>query len=214
MTSWQTPPHRVAIAPGELHLWRASLDVGPAQRERLAESLDAHERLRAARLRSVEDGERFRARRGVLRALLSRYVGAPPAALCFRDGARGKPELAGAALQFNLAHSGALALYAVSFAAVGVDVERVRRRFDWRPIVRRFFSPAERGAIDDVAQFFACWTRKEAYLKARGDGLLRPLDEPVDDGWWMREIQPAPGYAAAVAGAGDPPRVMCWRWTG
>jgi Phosphopantetheinyl transferase len=153
-----------------------------------------------------------------------------PADLVFFLGPHGKPALENLGLEFNLSHSGGCGLLAVTRGRrVGVDGERVRADFAGEDIARRFFAPAEVDALaasapgEYVAAFFRCWTRKEAYVKARGDGLSLPLDrfvvplEPaatraiascLDDPsecsrWSLREIVPAPGYLGALVVEGD-----------
>jgi 4'-phosphopantetheinyl transferase len=168
----------------------------------------------------------------VRREILSSYLGVAPAQLRFRAGEHGKPALADppVPLRFNASASGGLGLLGVSAAGeVGVDIEVIRRELDWRPLAADCFTRAESMALLSLARhagrnaFFRCWTRKEAYVKARGEGLSLPLDgfevsldraggaERVG-AWWVREVDPAPGYAAAVAGDGDPPRLTCRRW--
>ncbi|HEY1816137.1 MAG TPA: 4'-phosphopantetheinyl transferase superfamily protein [Kofleriaceae bacterium] len=123
---------------------------------------------------------------------------------------RGKPQLAGRELEVNVSHSGELALIAISDAgAIGVDVEQVRPLHDARAFIKRFFSAAEAAeAGDELAAIFRTWCRKEALLKARGIGLVMPL-AAVDvrsspPGWLLADLDVAPGYAAAVARAGEP----------
>jgi 4'-phosphopantetheinyl transferase len=237
---WTRPAARIDLRPGETHVWRLAVDVPEAQRRQLASSLSADERDRAARFGPPAVRRRFVVARATLRAILSRYVDRDPRELRFADGGHGKPVLAGAGPHFNVSHSGALVLYAVSGRAVGVDVERVRTEFDWRGAAAQFLSPCEGAALRALgpeggrAGFFTCWTRKEAYLKARGVGLLAPLDcfdvsvgpdapaellgarGELDDArsWWLHDCEPAPGYAATVAGEGRLGRLICWDWDG
>jgi 4'-phosphopantetheinyl transferase len=156
-----------------------------------------------------------------LRLVLGGLTGMAPEGLPFERrcghcgaGSHGKPRLSGRSdLDFNLSHSGELALIAVARGrSVGVDVERVRRRTDVLAIARGSFSSRERQAIEspltDAARreaFFECWTRKEAYLKGRGVGLAGGLDtDPeADSGWEIRSPRVPPGYAAAVAAEGQ-----------
>ncbi len=126
---------------------------------------------------------RFVVGRGLLRTLLGRYVGVPGEALELAYGDHGKPFLVQAGPRFNLSHSGGVALFAFSSSAdVGVDVELADRCVDPLKIAGRFFSPAEVGTLRSLPEalrrgaFLTCWTRKEAFIKARGDGLSLPLD--------------------------------------
>jgi 4'-phosphopantetheinyl transferase len=148
--------------------------------------------------------------------LLAGRLGLDPPDVDYVISAHGKPEPAGGRLRFSASRSGATALYAVSEqAAVGVDLEQVRDDVGLEGMARRFLSPAERAAWEAisaqrrVAAGFACWTRKEAWAKAEGTGLVFPLtelevwagdDRPVQCGEFVvRAVDAGPGYAAAVA---------------
>jgi 4'-phosphopantetheinyl transferase len=204
--------------------------------------LSADELARAERFRFRKDADRYTVARGLLRTILGQYLCRPPEQLRFRYGAMGKPELAadGGAFdpRFNLAHSRDLAVYAVTRGRrVGIDIEYIRaERADLR-IAERFFSTreiAQLRALPLHAQreaFFACWTRKEAYLKAKGDGLALGLDrfdvslapgEPAallatrDDAseagrWSLCDLFPRAGYASALAVEGHDWRLSCWQ---
>ena len=177
--------------------------------------------------------------------ILARYLGTDPAALRFAYGARGKPALApgnaAPAVRFNFANSDGRALCAVTLGReIGVDLERIRPESATDAVAEDFFSRAEVATLRALdaehrtRAFFDCWTRKEAYIKARGDGLWLPLDrfevslapgEPAallathDDPaeaarWPLRELHPGPGYAAALAVEGHRWRLQCWQWPG
>jgi 4'-phosphopantetheinyl transferase len=244
---WPRPPTDVRpaelAAPG-VHVWAASLRTSPALLETLARTLAPGERQRAEQFRFQRDRDRFVAGRGILRTILGAYVGIGPAAVALEYGSHGKPSLARthgvAGLHFNLAHSEDLALMAVTRAGtVGIDVERVRRLDDAEDLVARFFSPRESaqfGALppeQKAAAFFNLWTRKEAWLKATGEGIgsrlgevevsFRP-GEPAEllslpghvgsagAGWRLYHLAPAPGFIAALAIAAGRAQVSCWRW--
>jgi 4'-phosphopantetheinyl transferase len=177
-----TPP----LEEGDVHVWRASLDL---PRESLAAwltALSSEERARAARLVVPEKGRRRAAARALLRGLLGGYLDAAPADIALEAGRHGKPRLAGpslSGLHFNVSHSADTALFAFARAAeLGVDLERVNARTDITAIARRFFAPGERTSLEALPEserrlgFFRCWTRKEAYLKLRGSGISQPLD--------------------------------------
>jgi 4'-phosphopantetheinyl transferase len=166
----------------ELHVWRASLDQPSGVISALAALLSADERERMNRIHVDQVRNRYAAGRGILRVLLGRYVGVAPADLEFNYGEHGKPFLAGSAPWFNLSHSREVALFAFSSSAeVGVDVELADRSIDPLPIAHRFFSQAEVESLRSLPEelraraFLTCWTRKEAFIKARGDGLSLPL---------------------------------------
>jgi 4'-phosphopantetheinyl transferase len=202
--------------------------------------------VRAGRYYFARDRNHFTVARGLLRLILGGYLDSDPAALHFVYGTHGKPALAadngGTLLRFNVSHSGGFALYAVAQQReLGVDIEQIRPEFAREQgIAERFFAPQEvatlRALPVDVQPeaFFACWSRKEAYIKARGLGLAMPLErfavslapgEPAallstaDDPqearrWTMQALAPVPGYAAALAVAGHDWCLNCWRWAG
>jgi 4'-phosphopantetheinyl transferase len=232
---WERPPATVGLQPGEVHVWSAVLGTPPRA---VALCLSDDERGRAERFHSAALRDRFVAWRALLRTVLGRYLGLDPASLRFTYGQGGKPALASgtgvAPLRFNLSHSQERALYAVSAdREVGIDIERVRPDVEYEEVARRFFSAGEVAALlalppdRRVEAFFACWTRKEAFVKARGGGLQIPLDgfevslapdEPaallrVDGGpeerlrWTLRSLDAASGFAAALAVSGAATRV-------
>lgn len=176
-----------------VHLWYADLNPPPAVVAGLEPLLADDERERAARFRFDKHRRRFIVRRGQLRRLLGAYLGLPPAGLSFDYAERGKPSVAGHAIQdparrleFNLSDSEDLAVYAFARGLeIGVDVEVLRPMPDALSISESFFSKCEREVLrsvpaEQVAEaFFNCWTRKEAYLKAIGEGLAEPLDSFV-----------------------------------
>lgn len=241
---WEPGPARPpAPAPGEVHVWRASLRAQPHELARHHALLADDEQARAARFRMDVHRERFVAGRGIQRLLLARYLGADPAALRYRQASHGKPELDGehaaSGLRFNVSNSEDGLLVAVTTALeIGVDLEAVHPMTDRDGVARRFFSGPENevyGALSDAERdtaFFTCWTRKEAYIKAVGEGLSMPLDcfdvtlapgDPArilatrgDPGeaarWTMRELDPGPGWLAAVVIAGSTCELRLYDW--
>jgi len=223
---------------GEVHVWTLQLDLERAAKERLETFLSEAEVARARRFENADYRRRWVCAHGLLRVVLSGYTGTRPEEVAFEDGPGGKPRLADRpGPRFNLSHADGLALVAVSpDREVGVDVERVREIGSLRALADNCFSPAERTALDQIAgprrlqAAFAGWTRKEAFLKALGDGLARPLDsfdvtlvpgEPVrllrvDDApeapgrYTLRAVRPAPGYVGAVAVDGRDAEIR-WR---
>ena len=177
----------LALPSGEIQLWAVALDPPPEVVESLGRSLAPDEWERARRFRFERHRRRYVVGRGALRALLGGYLGILPREVAFSYGARGKPFLAGpaataSALSFNLSNSHELAL--VGFLRgqeIGVDVEHLKPMPDLEQIAERFFSPSERlalrrlPALQKPEGFFNCWTRKEAYLKARGEGIATGL---------------------------------------
>lgn len=209
-------------------LWLCHLDEVASQVDRYAPILHVEETARAHRFHFARDRDRFIVGRAALRLILARYASCLPEQITLGYGERGKPYLLGQSpdqdLRFNLAHAAGMAIYAVSRGReVGVDIEAVRPLPDAAAIAERFFAPAEvtafrtvLGTANEALAFFNAWTRKEAFLKALGDGLARPLDSfevsllpgdaprllCIDDqparGWHLHALEPAPGYVAAL----------------
>lgn len=160
--------------------------------------------------------ERYVCAHGALRRILARYSGRAPGAIRYRFGPKGKPYLEPESdgLQFSLTHSGGLALAAVARGReIGVDVERVRPIPELLDIARRMFPAPDAEAVAALAPpqrdvaFFRCWTRLEARLKATGGGLD---DRPTLDGFAVVDLDPGPGYAAALALPGAPAAISTW----
>lgn len=222
-------------APNEVHVWFADIDNGSDAHHHL---LSADERARADRFQFDRDRDRFAAARATLRLMLALYLGDEPRGYEFGYGEQGKPFLAGAfaasGLEFNVSHAQGLAAYAFACERrVGIDVEGVRPVADAHEIAERFFSPREAeqlGGLRDEEKpeaFFNVWTRKEAFVKAVGEGLSYPLDrfevslgssgrlvniEPGSTArgeWSLCELEAPSGYAAAVAAGG-----VDWRLLG
>lgn len=229
------------LEPGDVHLWQVGLAVRTPVMRRLHQRLDPEERARANRFLFAEDRARFIAAHGALRDILSAYLGRSPERVAYRYARWGKPYLTLAAgdhpLQFNLTHSGALALIAVTRQrALGVDVECIRPHRHVAGIAAHFFSSGEVAALQDLPPdsqteaFYACWTRKEAYIKARGEGLSAPLHtfdvSLTPDGpaallrsalgiaevqrWSIVGLAPAPGYVGALVVEGHGWHLACW----
>jgi 4'-phosphopantetheinyl transferase len=153
---------------------------------RMTAMLSPEERAVAAGFDSSDRRRSYVVAHALLRSILGRIAGVAPNELVIRYGQRGKPELAGPVqnLQFNMSHSRDVMLVAVAHGRrVGVDIEHIDEPGDVRRIAARFLSPRDRDAIERLPAdrqrdaFLRCWTRKEAYMKARGDGISRPLDD-------------------------------------
>jgi 4'-phosphopantetheinyl transferase len=242
---WCPAPKPLAIHDGEVHIWRAVLDISATRLPDFLAMLSDDEHHRAARYRFSRDRERFIVRRGFLRAILASYLAAHPAELRFSYTDAGKPFLvdsAGAPLPnvaFSASHSEGLALYAVTCdRAVGVDVERLQPSIMDDGVADKFFSSAENAAMRELPRsiqplaFFNCWTRKEAFLKATGDGLTVPLPEvqvslsPHEPAallrvpgntqtslWSLHEIFPGTGFVGAVAVKAGESHIRCFQAT-
>ncbi len=229
----------LALPANEVHVARIRLTAVATEEARWQEVLASDERERASRFHFETDRRNFTACRALLRIFLGAFLQQPPDTLRFSYSAHGKPELAGPnapdKLRFNVSHSGELALLGfVRGRRIGIDVEAFRHDADRAAIVRRFFSRTEQRAIgalpepEQEAAFFACWTRKEAFIKAKGEGLSLPLaqfDVSVDADaallatrpeaaeaslWRLRSLQPGAGFAAAVAVEGEGWKLRDW----
>jgi len=227
---WPLPPTRFSLGATDVHVWAARLALPSGPLVRLASILSQDESQRAARFRFDTHRDRFIAARGILRSLLGTYLHSAADALQFEYGPNGKPTLtapfAESGLTFNLAHSEDLALFAVTrLGPIGVDVEQNRPVTDVDELVARFFSPRETALFQTLptsqknAAFFNLWTRKEAWLKATGEGIAHSLNlvevtflpgEPAQilglpetpalkSDWALRELTPATGFVGAVA---------------
>jgi 4'-phosphopantetheinyl transferase len=214
--AWHRASARPSVARHTVHVWRGFLDRLTAHARAFRDVLAADELQRAARYHFARDFEHFIVRRGLLRVLLGRYLRVDPGQLRLIEGPAGKPEVAGTispgAVRFNVSRSDGLVLFAVTLdRQVGVDVERVRPAVADDSVAETFFAPGEVAALRALpaalqpAVFFNAWTRKEAYVKATGQGLTRGLDGVRADGshdelgrFTVRTLHPAPGYAAAL----------------
>ena len=222
--TWPAAAGHVTLTPNQVHVVRALLDVPADDLARLAESLSADERARAARFRLPCHQARALATRGYLRAILGRYTGLAPASLRFAAGRHGKPYLVGpagpAALRFNLAHSEQLLLVALAWnREVGVDVERERDDRVDIEVARRVLGEhvaehlATLSAPARTRAFFALWTLHEAAVKGTGGGLGDDGDGAARGGFSVRELEIDDGFAAAVAVQGGAEAIRCWTWT-
>jgi 4'-phosphopantetheinyl transferase len=234
------------LASDEVQCWCASLDVPPETSARLFATLAPDERTRSARFRFERDRQRFIVARGVLRELLGGYLQIQPGEVRFVYNAFGKPDLGpefASRIEFNLSHSAGLALIAITTDAnVGVDLEFIRAQPDYADIAQRFFAADEVDYLTALPRdlqaeaFFRYWTRKEACLKAWGEGLSIPLNafsvprmtdpaqSPVDvtvaskgavptRRWSLHTFRPAPGFAGALAIEGTGWRLSHRQWT-
>ena len=232
-------PAAAVTAVLEVPVWRVRLDDPAADLGRCAACLSPEERARAARYRFAGDARRFVVARAALRSILAAHIGVAAAEVALRAGPAGRPELAAGhpeAPRFNLSHSGELAVCALGDdRALGVDVERVRPMPDLEGVMRAVFAPAERArvraapAAARARAFFRAWTLKEAWVKARGEGLSDALAAvailedragrlglvPRSGEWSFATFAPDAGHVAAVAVEGRAElRVTCRDWRG
>jgi 4'-phosphopantetheinyl transferase len=210
---WVAPAGAHVLAANEVHVWRARVSQAEDCLPELMQILTPDERGRAARFRFAVDRQRCILGRGLIRIILGHHLRRPSHELAFAYNAFDKPRLADtrdSGLQFNISHSGEWLLIALAQGRIlGVDVEHMREDMVTREIAERFFSATECGALaslpaeEQCDAFFACWTRKEAYLKARGDGLSLPLDQ--------FDVAFVPGVdARLLATRHDPAEVNRW----
>lgn len=196
----ETVPEEILLLQDDVQVWRTRLDQPQTKVTNLFRTLAPDEKERAARFYFQKDRDHFIVARGTLRAILGHRLKVRPDELCFGYSSYGKPFLVSdncGDLRFNLSHSHGLALFAVAFGReLGIDVERMRAEVIKEQIAERFFSCSEVAALRalpasrQVEAFFNCWTRKEAYIKARGEGLSLPLDK--------FEVSLAPAEPAAL----------------
>jgi 4'-phosphopantetheinyl transferase len=213
---------------GIVHLWKKAFDASPQEMERCSEVLSPEEQARAQRFLVEPPRRAFILTRGTLRLLLGKYLDRAPGDLSFRYTEFGKPLLNESnELRFNVSHTDGVALLAfVRGPELGVDVEKIRPVRDLKDLANRFFSVSERqqlnalGSEDELhTAFFRCWTRKEAYIKGKGEGLSIPLHqfdvslepdatqaltatrpEPSEaERWLVRDVSFDPSYVAALA---------------
>lgn len=242
-TRWLPPPVKLTLSSNEVQVWRASLAQPEATIAGLWKLLTPDERQRAQRYVRKESQQQFVVARGILRQILALYTKLSPAALTLTSNRYGRPSLPSdlnpAQLNFNLSHSGNLVLYAFSRGrAVGIDIETVRKEIATLAIAENFFSPDEVTALKAVSEdmhtvaFFNCWTRKEAFIKALGEGLSHPLqnfsvslapheeaallsvrgDQRAAARWKMHALEPGIGYVASVIAENPPFSLREWEY--
>jgi 4'-phosphopantetheinyl transferase len=238
---WPAAQAAPELPDGEVHIWAVDLDAPREAVECMQSVLSPDENERAGRFYFERDRIAFTIGRGLLRTLLGGYLGCDPTQLDFAYNRHGKPSLAagGRGIRFNVSHSGQVALLAfVRDRGIGVDVEYMRRNLDYLKVAERVFSVEEQAALAALPAerrmeaFFCGWTRKEAYIKAHGQGVSLPLDQIVvaispdepaqllavkgsfDSAarWGMSAVELGPEYRAAVIVEGSDWRLVCRQW--
>jgi 4'-phosphopantetheinyl transferase len=226
---WNHPTPFPTLSADQVHIWRASLEIQEARRKSFWDVLSNDEQARADRYKFDTHRFWFIARSAFLREIVAGYLRCPPAEIAFEHNRYGKPVLLDHSttdrIEFNLSHSAGIALFAFVWnRPIGVDVEHMRDNFNYLKLAARFFSAVEVAALNALPNdermkgFFLCWTRKEAFIKAHGEGLSLPLDsfdvslapgekacllatrgelEAADD-WTMEDIPLAPDFAGAL----------------
>lgn len=240
---WNMHPPDIVLQDNEVHVWRASLNASLSTIESLKLLLTDEEVARAERFYFEKGRHGYIVTHGILRILLGRYLDVDPRQLRFRTNAYGKPEVEASAhsvqLHFNLSHTHELVAFAFTYLGeVGIDIEYMRTHVEYEALAKHFFSPYESAVLHDLPEdmkqeaFFNCWTRKEAYIKARGMGLSLPLDlfdvslkpgEPAallgsrENGqevarWTFQAMAMPPEYAGALTVDGHDWHVNYWQW--
>jgi 4'-phosphopantetheinyl transferase len=237
--NWKVTSVPAVLAADEVHVWALVLSRPSSQIQAMWQLLSAAEQARAKRFHFDQDRDFYTVGRGVLRTLIGQYEGGSAADVSFAYGEQGKPQLLDTDLKFNVSHAQGLALMGFCRGReIGVDLEMIRPLSDVNRLAKRSFSAAEYAEWTAVAEpqkmlaFFNCWTRKEAYIKAIGQGLACPLGsfavslrpaEPAQllqvNGsqteaakWDLRAVTPAQNFVGAVLveGSGYNLRQFAW----
>lgn len=233
---WQVPVVFPWLQEGEIHVWRFETQPSDFRYDKMFGLLSAKEKARALRYKFEKDRREFVMARGALRILLGGYLHRKPRQVVFLENGYGKPSLInGKRIVFNVSHSHGLILLAFGKnCAIGIDVERVQD-LDYRAMAKRFFARREQEMLqalpdsEHLQAFYLCWTRKEALVKAFGEGLSYPLDQFVvsvalhepaqilemqESEWVWRvwDVSELPIYAAALVCDWDEPVIKYWEW--
>jgi 4'-phosphopantetheinyl transferase len=242
MTSqWQTTPDDLLLSPDYVDIWRCCVGLADDQIGELSSLLSAEEKARAQRLKIAEKQNQFVITRGRLRQILGKYLNSDPCAFKFEYATHGKPYLEerwqGHEILFNVSHSHNFVLIAMSLDhQLGIDIEKIQHDKDHTFLARRFFSKREQAELTALPEeikrraFYSCWTRKEAFVKAVGDGITYGLDtfdisvhpdetqpslnihtnSTEDITWSVFNIPMDEDYMAALAVTGNTVSVRCW----
>ncbi len=243
LTGWNTPPPSLQLTTGDVHVWRASFQQLTPLLHHFNALLSQDEQMKAGRYRFDDNRDEYIIARGLLRHLLGSYLGQDAKGLRFFYNPYGKPALSNEAgqerLSFNLSHAHGYILYVFTRGReVGIDIERIRPEAAHDGVAERFFSNKEVSTLRALPRhaqaigFFNCWTRKEAYIKARGEGLSIPLNQfdvslvpgepaallesrvdPADTSrWTLKSLDMGIQYIAALAVEGADWDLKCWDW--
>jgi 4'-phosphopantetheinyl transferase len=239
---WRTAPVRLTLPFDHIEVWRICLSAGESSTGGRS-VLSSDEIARAERFHFTRDRQHFVRCRSAVREILGRYLGIPARDIRYSYEAKGKPQVVEdqnpQQLRFNISHSSGLAVIAVaSVRAIGVDVEKIRPDVEYLELAERFFSTNEYKALSALPSnqlaraFLACWTRKEAFIKACGDGLSFSLSEfsvSIDPDapatlqevrtdpraatrWSLANLEPREGFIGALAVEGPPQPIEQWRF--
>ena len=237
---WLNAPDSLILRDEDAHIWRADLEVDEGIQSSFLKLLTPDEKNRAQKFHFAKDKRNFIAARGILRFLIGKYLEMNPAEISFQYSQFGKPSIASNnSLKFNISHSQNIALFAFTKKLnIGIDVEFVNPKIEAKDIAANFFSTNEvlnLLALPEELQtlgFFNCWTRKEAFIKAVGEGLSFPLDkfevsldpdkpakllathwEPkAVSKWSMYSMLPETNFVGCLAIEGQVDQVNFWNW--
>ncbi len=176
-------PDEFSLVDGSVHVWSADLNRSTAEVDEMYEWLSPDEQERSHRFISKSLTDSYVVSHAILREILGRYLNQDPASLVFEKTPHGKPYLNGQNLTFNMTHTQGVALYAIALQPVGIDIECLSRAVEVEEIAKRFFTPSEYQLLlmlpveQRQQAFYRCWTRKEAFIKAMGEGLTYGLDK-------------------------------------
>lgn len=241
MQSWKQAPEQITPDPGVIDIWRISLALPEPELASFSDLLTSDETARAQRFQGRHKYREYIICRGLLRKVLGLALNCDPRDVEIRYTDQDKPYLAAPAdhgnLQFNVSHSHEQALIALTKdQPIGIDIEHLRTNLEFNKMASRFFSSKEADDLNTYTDvgiphaFFACWTRKEAFVKALGEGIAFGLsefsvsvdpyqhevdlqthwDETYAKNWSIRNIESGPGYVAALAVAGKIKRLRYW----
>ena len=240
---WKIPPPSLELTTGDVHVWRASFHELMPLLNHFTALISPDEQMKAGRYKFDDNRAEYIIARGLLRHLLGSYLGQKPGNLRFFYNPYGKPALSNEAgtnrLTFNLSHAHGYVMYVFTRGReVGIDLERIRPEAAHDGVAERFFSSKEVTMLRSLPRhaqpigFFNCWTRKEAYIKARGEGLTIPLNmfdvslvpgepaallesrvDPADTSrWTLKSLDMGTQYIAALAVEGQDWDLKCWDW--
>lgn len=237
---WKPPPNNLTLKSIETHIWRANLDKNNSNFAFLKTHLTKDEVEYAKRFKFKKHSNRFIIARGILRSLLGRYLEVTPRKIKIEYSDYGKPHFQNEkAINFNISHSKQMAVFAFSkYCNIGIDIEFINKKIEFDEIAKRFFSKNEVKTLnslsdkDKVIGFYNCWTRKEAFIKAVGEGLSFPLDKfevslepekpakiikincPQQDvsKWSIYAIKPEHNFVGSCVLEGSIERIKYWNW--
>lgn len=225
----------ITLPPNTIHFWYCRFDLDNFRLPYYNTLLSNDEKRKADKFKFLVDQQKYVTFRGILRILLSRYLDKNPEEILFKYGAFGKPDVkTNTALRFNISHSGNMAVFGfVQNYAIGVDIEKIKQDFDPLDLAKSFFSEEEINALSQAKDsvmfqaFYRCWTRKESFIKAVGEGLSYPLDSfavtmdndhrakflKIDNdqdsksNWQLHSFVPTQDYIAAITTKGNPKKI-------